>query len=100
MKSYSREMLSHLSDQSHLYCVEFKDGSTYVGFFNKEDRCQGLTLPFNDYHHMYFSRSHIKRIVSVFTGVVVPKTISSTSFKTLDLFELNDMIHKANCQLM
>ena len=110
MTNYSEEILKYAIGQQVILIS--KDNDVCVGFLVKDTLGLWRVLSFNQEYSLGFKRSHIKQLIYLGTGYVLPKEdirtklsnanmkASKIRFKYLDIFKLNELVNKAGCQFI
>jgi len=106
---YKKETLDIPAKQHFHVIVEFNDGDYAVGLMDfsthKKDGYCVRNLDGGSSYKIpvatHFSRSHVKRVVYLSTGYVLPKKdFKISKSQTLNILELNDLITKAGYEFI
>ena len=101
-KLYDKEVLDKLAERKFPVIVVFTDNDVAIGYFEEYNSCR---------RHYYlrplsiniggtcFNRGHIKQIVYLSNGLILPK-LSGGRQKLLDIIELNDLVNKTKYEFI
>ena len=103
MNSYDENILK-LAINQKVILVD-RDNCVYVGHFVRDWNNFWRILGVDANNSMSFRRSDIKKLIYLRTGYALPKNINLNSNtkrhdKSLDIFELNELVNKAGCQFI
>lgn len=100
---YSDKTLEHLITLKSPIIVEFNDGDVHIGYLTKSKTSPKHynLLHLNQSGSLGFSKSHVSRIIYLYSWTIVNKDVDAFKVtKFVDIFELNDLVHKAGYELI
>lgn len=100
---YSDKTLEYLINLKSPIIVEFMDGDVCIGYLTKSKTFSKRynLLHLNQNGSLDFSKSHVSRIIYLYSWAIVNKDIDKLNVtKFLDIFELNDLVQKAGYELI